>query len=326
MSAPDTRRSLPVPTALGWKALAFMVAMSAASLAAPYNNLFFLLLCYLGALLTLTAAWSTRQLRGVHGTIESPPPFAAGSPIELPARVAVVGRPRFALRLVLELMDGTRLGGDVAYESGDVRGEVHVVGLPRGVHLVRSAHIESAFPAGLFRTRRQVEAPERLVVYPEPARRTPGAQGTAAIEGLAGDVVTDTGATEAVGLRPYRDGDDPRQVHWRASARRDALVVREWEGRTGSGAEVLLDRRAAADTFEHALRVLAALVLTCQEQERPVRFHTQGLSCSYGGDGPSYDALLTELAAIDALPLDGPAPPACSPGVLRLPAALEGSS
>lgn len=326
MSARDTRRSLPVPTALGWKALAFMVAMSAASLAAPYNNLFFLLLCYLGALLLLTAAWSSRQLRGVNGSIESPPPFAADSPADLPARVVVGGRPRFALRLVVELMDGTRIGGDVAYESGEVEGRVHVAGLPRGVHLVRAAYLESAFPAGLFRTRRPVSAPERLVVFPAPLTRVSDAPGTTSIEGLAGDLLAETGATEAVGLRPYRDGDDPRQVHWRASARRDALVVREWEGRTGSGAEVLLDRRAAPEVFEHALRALAALVLTCREQEQPLRFHTQGLSCSYGGDGPSYDHLLTELAGIDALPLDGPAPPACSPGVLRLPAALERSS
>ncbi|HEX6312261.1 MAG TPA: DUF58 domain-containing protein, partial [Acidimicrobiia bacterium] len=48
---------------------------------------------------------------------------------------------------------------------------------------------------------------------------------------------------------------------WRASARRGSLVACEWEGESGAGLEVVLDRRTSPERLEEALSVAAAIVL-----------------------------------------------------------------
>ena len=75
---------------------------------------------------------------------------------------------------------------------------------------------------------------------------------------------------ELVGVRGYRRGDPMRSIHWRQTARHDALIVRE---RTDSGRQsrrctVILDTRsrsyadAAADPFERAVSLAAGLLDT----------------------------------------------------------------
>lgn len=327
MPANDRREgsALPLPTALGWKAVAFYLAMVGASYAAPYNNLFFLLLCYLGVLLTLSAFWTRRQLGGVEAELRPPLPLPAELGGEVEVRVAVTGRERPGLLLVLELEDRTRHELRLPERNGVYSARLRLVGLRRGVHGVRRTYLESRFPVGLFRIRRAVAGPTELVVHPRPAELDTAPDGATRVAGLEG-VLGGTTGLQPSGLRPFRAGDEPRQVHWRASAKRGDLVVREWEGDEGAGAELLLDRRTDAPTFERCLSVATTVALRCAEDERPLTFHTQGLTATYGGAGRPPATLLRELAELDALPADAPAPPPVSPCVVRLPAALEPSS
>src|SRR5262249_35721613 len=52
--------------------------------------------------------------------------------------------------------------------------------------------------------------------------------------------------TEVAGLRAFAPGDAPRRVHWRASWRRRALLVRDAEGDVSGGAEGGVRTRGAA--------------------------------------------------------------------------------
>ncbi len=47
--------------------------------------------------------------------------------------------------------------------------------------------------------------------------------------------LTHAGADEWLGLRPFRDGDSPRQVDWKAYARDAPLLVKEY---SAAGAEM----------------------------------------------------------------------------------------
>ncbi len=64
-------------------------------------------------------------------------------------------------------------------------------------------------------------------------------------------------------LREYVPGDDLRHVHWRASARSGALVVRQYQETTRSHATVVLDLDPTSydgtDDFELAVSVAASL-------------------------------------------------------------------
>jgi uncharacterized protein (DUF58 family) len=72
------------------------------------------------------------------------------------------------------------------------------------------------------------------------------------------------------GLRPFRTGDSPRLIHWRTSARRGELMVREFEDVPSENLLVVLDPtlppgRLGEKSFEEAIRLAATLCWTwCQ--------------------------------------------------------------
>jgi uncharacterized protein (DUF58 family) len=187
---------------------------------------------------------------------------------------------------------------------------------------VRSATIASDWPLGLARATRPIPAFAELVVYPAPTDLTDARGGTGDVAELLGAFGSKSGMLQPSHLREYRRGDEVRLVHWKASARRRSLVIREWEGGNGSGLEVVLDRRCSDEDLERSLGVLAAIVLAARDDKVLVRFHTQGLSGTFGPGRRPWAELLRILAIAVAMPEGGPPPPATTPDVLRLPAAL----
>jgi uncharacterized protein (DUF58 family) len=59
---------------------------------------------------------------------------------------------------------------------------------------------------------------------------------------------------EFFGLRAYRTGDSPRWIHWRSSARRDELVVKQFQQPESRELVIALDLLIPADTSEEARR------------------------------------------------------------------------
>ncbi|MFO0923316.1 MAG: DUF58 domain-containing protein [Pirellulales bacterium] len=84
------------------------------------------------------------------------------------------------------------------------------------------------------------------------------------------------GEGEFYGLRDYRVGDSPRWIHWRTSARRNELAVRQFEKQDSIECCLLLDLWRPAsdgnattnDTDEIAIEMAATLVTTLIERAR----------------------------------------------------------
>lgn len=96
----------------------------------------------------------------------------------------------------------------------------------RGVLCIDRLRVTTTFPFGLFRAWTWVHAPLETVVYPraEGTRAPPAApEGRSGLRAQGG-----TGDDEWLGLRPFRDGDSPRRVAWKAVARGGALMVKEY--------------------------------------------------------------------------------------------------
>lgn len=72
-------------------------------------------------------------------------------------------------------------------------------------------------------------------------------------------------------LRDYRAGDDLRRVHWRSSARRGQLVVRQDERSGRRPASVLLDLPQHGPTGEWSIRVAASVAVGLVEAGHHVR-------------------------------------------------------
>lgn len=94
----------------------------------------------------------------------------------------------------------------------------------RDVHV--GFRIATRFPFGLFEKSREVPAEGGLIIYPavDPVQLPPAAAGRSfGANGLLGR----GHGEEFLGLRPMREGEDPRDIHWRKSAAAGQLVTRE---------------------------------------------------------------------------------------------------
>ncbi len=102
--------------------------------------------------------------------------------------------------------------------------------LPRGRHACGPVRLLTRFPLGLVERSYVMNCPGELLVYPRIGRLTPQWHR----EQLNADELVQhmrprTGAFEDEfhRLREYRQGDSPRSIHWRTTARRNQLMVRE---------------------------------------------------------------------------------------------------
>ncbi len=97
----------------------------------------------------------------------------------------------------------------------------------RGVVRIARVRISTAHPFGLFRAWTWVHAPLELLVYPAPAGARPMPYASAYRSGT--HARGGAGLDEWLGLRPFRDGDSPRQVDWKAYAREAPLLVKVYQ-------------------------------------------------------------------------------------------------
>lgn len=103
----------------------------------------------------------------------------------------------------------------------------------RGIHRIDRVKISTTFPFGLFRAWGWLHMPIEMIVYPRahgalPMPMDSGFKSGDRSQGLAG-------SDEWLGLRPFREGDSPRQVAWKQYARGAPLLVKEY---SAMGAEL----------------------------------------------------------------------------------------
>lgn len=139
--------------------------------------------------------------------------------------------------------------------------------------------VERRDPFGLFRWARRQTGDGVLWVHPRihPMRALPVGV-VLDYEGRTHDNAR-LGTVTFSALREYVPGDDPRQIHWRSTARLGTLVVREHVDTTEPTTTVVLDTRSGAfdaGSFEHAVEVAASVVRTVESIGRPVELRIIG--------------------------------------------------
>ena len=179
-----------------------------------------------------------------------------------------------ALRIGLDALDArVRRGLRIAHEHGCVHARVDSHGatvelnLPtrrRGLLPLPRLELSTVQPLGLARAWAYAWPGHSVLVYPAPETQAPPLP--AAIGGQGRPEVTRAG-DDVHHLRGYRAGDPPRSVAWKASARRDSLLVREYEQQRRG--ELLLDWQATAGIpYEQRIRRLARWVDDAEREGR----------------------------------------------------------
>jgi uncharacterized protein (DUF58 family) len=163
------------------------------------------------------------------------------------ARRAQVGRTleeRFTVqntslipKLWLEVYDESTLPGHHASHVVSTMGPhaekswpVRTLCVQRGEFVLGPLRVVNSDPFGLFEVERQINATTRLVVYPSTVDVVQFALPVGLLPG--GEAIrrrTHTITTNASGVREYAPGDSLSRIHWRSSARRERLIVKEFE-------------------------------------------------------------------------------------------------
>ena len=130
---------------------------------------------------------------------------------------------RYGIEIEPTDQDPTR--GDIRARD-QVQIDVKIDAPTRGVVRIDRLRISSTFPFGLFRAWSWIHMPIEMIVYP----RAHGARPMPSDSGFKSGTRSQglSGSDEWLGLRPFRDGDSPRQVAWKAYARGAPLLVKEY--------------------------------------------------------------------------------------------------
>jgi uncharacterized protein (DUF58 family) len=154
----------------------------------------------------------------------------------------------------------------------------------RGLYQWQAITLRTGAPLGLFWSRRVQKVQASVLIYPRvlPLSRCPLLEeiGPSAQQQFQQVPLPRTGSEGSTrSLRPYRTGDPMRMVHWRSSARFNALRVRELEVIGGGQTFIIaLDTQSNwhPDAFEQAVMAAASLVIyATQKQYAPQLWTSQ---------------------------------------------------
>jgi uncharacterized protein (DUF58 family) len=182
----------------------------------------------------------------------------------------------------------------------------------RGRYAFTGFQLSTKFPFALFRKSRRVEHPTEVIVFPAlvPLGHPPPPRAHARGEELRGRVAR---RGEFAGLRPFRDGDDPRDIHWRATAHKGRTMVREYEDESARRVQIYLEHAlppdaddAAREGLERAISVAASLAADYLERGFSVRVVTRGEALPWLSGAASLPRLLRALALLEAADEDTP--------------------
>jgi len=310
-------------TRAGWFYIVGIILISLAALNTG-NNLLFLILASLIAIILMSGILSSITLSGVAMRLQLPEHIFAGQPIRASIELEneKLTLPSFSLRVEAVTAKNSPaaalLEKPVYFPYLPKRGRVHQtvpISFPaRGVYRQDAFRIVTRFPFGFLQKAHRLELRTEALVYPsvEPTREfveiLPGLQG--AMESLVKGRGQDLYA-----LRDYMPTDSARHVHWKASARLGSLMVREFTREDDTRVLLVLDphisnptsdhmKQVAAERFERAVTLCAGIAWYFFERNALLQFRSASVETPLAPAEETIFAILRHLALAQPLPAD----------------------
>ena len=297
----------------GWRRIRFTLGgalFSVGSLAIGFaavntgNNLLYLLFGAMLGFIALSGWLSERVLRRLEIRRHTPRGVTVERPIRLTYYVTNRKRlfPTLAVYLIEEgLPEPAFISRVGAGDSVAVGSENRFV--QRGVYALGTLTLSTSFPFGMFTKERDVPLPGELVIWPRTDRPVrlpthPGGRGGQQFSDSSGGAPGARG--EYRGLREYRVGDDPKDIHWKTTAKIGTPVTREYDRDTTDTVRICLDTRGEpGDEAEAAIEVAAALAAQAYRIGRRFGITTCTSDLAPGGGSGQLELVLDLLARVD---------------------------
>jgi uncharacterized protein (DUF58 family) len=298
----------------GWVYIGGIFLVSLAALNTG-NNLLFLILASLIAVILMSGILSSITLSGVEMRLELPEHIFAGQPVRAVVELhnEKLTLPSFSLRVEAVTSKGSpaaALLDTPVYFAYLAKQDRVQQGVPmtfprRGVYRQDAFRILTRFPFGFLQKARRLNLKTEALVYPsvEPTQEfleiLPGLEG--ALESPSKGRGQDLYA-----LRDYVSTDSVRHVHWKSSARLGSLMVREFSQEDDCRVLLVLDPYASAqkselnvpasseavERFDRAVTLCAGLAWHFYERNAFLKFRSVGVDTSLA---PADEVIFTIL-------------------------------
>ncbi len=310
----------------GWIYIGGIILVALAALNTG-NNLLFLILASLIAMVLLSGVLSSITLSGIELRLVLPEHIFAGQPVRAMVELEneKLTLPSFSLRV--EAAKTKRAQANAMLETPvyfpylpkhDRVQQVIPVTFPRrGVYRQEAFRIVTRFPFGFLRKARQLNLKTEALVYPSVE---PTAEYLEILPGLEGalESLTKGRGQDLYALRDYIPTDSARHVHWKASARSGSLMVREFTREDDCRILLVLDPHlpaeeatnlqpgvsAANERFERAVNICASLAWHFYENNSLLQFRSAGVQTPLGPADQIIFSILEHLAITQPLPPD----------------------
>ncbi|MDX9976176.1 MAG: DUF58 domain-containing protein [FCB group bacterium] len=301
----------------GWLLVATMLLIGLAALntAAPLLYLMFSMMC---SFFILSALLASNTIRGISIRRRIPRVWQARMPllVELRLRNNTRLTSSYSLRGHDKMADGETLGAAffdyIPPRRSETAQEYECYFRKRGVYRLKQIEVATRFPFGLIERVLKFDQPAELLVLPQ----------TISVSAHMEEARVDLGDYQShqkglgsglYGLRGYTPEFPARDIHWKISARRGNLVVREYESEERRRAIVILDnriqrtqQREMADAFERAIVLTASVVEWLCQTDHEVELRTASGIVGFGTGGGHVARCRRALARLEMVdPADG---------------------
>jgi uncharacterized protein (DUF58 family) len=310
----------------GWIYLGGIILVALAALNTG-NNLLFLILASLIAIVLMSGILSSITLSGIGLRLVLPEHIFAGQPVRAMVELEneKLTLPSFSLRVEAAKSKQARAAAMLETpvyfpylpKHDRVQQTIPVTFPRRGVYRQEAFRIVTRFPFGFLRKARQLNLKTEALVYPsvEPTAEylqiLPGLQG--ALESL-----TKGRGQDLYALRDYLPTDSARHVHWKASARSGSLMVREFTREDDCRILLVLDPHLSPEDasllklsipvtisrFERAITICASLAWHFYENNSLLQFRSAGFETALAPADKIIFSILERLAVAQPLPPD----------------------
>lgn len=231
------------------------------------DNALYIIMSFMLSLLIFSGIFAVKNLKGLNIQRSSPKHIYAKTPAEF--EIMVSNKKwlfsTFSTEVENYLQNGVCIGAEyilkIPARSFIIKNFVYTFS-KRGLYRLGQIKLSSRFPFGFFERSFAMDLQEEAIVYPE----------TIDISDLLIKEKLDMGelasgkkgaGLDLYGLREYAFGDDARHIHWKTSAKKDTLIIREFEKEERKKVSIILLNQTGEDlsSFDVQERFERAVVI-----------------------------------------------------------------
>jgi uncharacterized protein (DUF58 family) len=261
------RRALSILPTGGLATLLFVLAVIWYAAASQNNAAAYLLLFALASVVLVSVPHTLANISGLTATLESIKPAFAGQEISLPVEIANESVPaRHGIGVTLSKSDNNGERIDNVAAGTAERVALRVPAPCRGEHRIEQLWLISVYPFGLFKVAKRIVTSQTYVVYPKPAGNPALPRDASSSTKRANRFELGEG-DDFAGVRAYVEGESQRHIDWKAVARGQALMTKQFT--TELDAEIYVDHAAAPQSdLEDRLSQLALWIIEAERTRR----------------------------------------------------------